>query len=470
VTLERETLHIMDDKQRVALVETRTQGDDGTPVQLERYQFGNHLGSASLELDAAGQIISYEEYYPYGSTSYQAVDKTLKAAGKRYRYTGKERDEENGFGYHGARYYAPWLGRWTSCDPAGFVDGTNLYAYCRENPVIRKDERGTTDDPADTSHLAMGKKPSGTSLTKLPKPQPKIETKVTDARAAGNVGAARARRVAKGDPTGMKVPEAGDEMAHMSAARHNQTSAIPNEIANDPKNISAMPASGKNATVTNPDGSVRQTDFHAAHEDILNEIQARNQAGKAPGTVDSSMAAQNALEEAKIKSEYMTREHLNQVKASKPAAPEPGPPVDPATGKVISSGGAASETQAVVKAEASVLSRAGAWVSETAPAALEVAAKVFTVYGAANEAQRTVDLERQNNRGELNAMLMFGATAVVAMGAGVVDDALAGLATATSGSPAPVADSWTEVGAGPVQHLAGEAIRGFLDWGAHHGL
>ena len=41
--------------------------------QLIRYQFGNHLGSASLELDDQAQIISYEEYTPYGSTSYQAV-------------------------------------------------------------------------------------------------------------------------------------------------------------------------------------------------------------------------------------------------------------------------------------------------------------------------------------------------------------------------------------------------------------
>ena len=32
VTLERETLHVMDDKQRIALVETRTQGNDGSPA------------------------------------------------------------------------------------------------------------------------------------------------------------------------------------------------------------------------------------------------------------------------------------------------------------------------------------------------------------------------------------------------------------------------------------------------------
>lgn len=141
-TLERQTLHVMDDKQRIALVETLTKGEDGSAQQLIRYQMGNHLGSVSLELDDAARIISYEEYYPYGSTSYQAVNKSIKAAAKRYRYTGKERDKETGLYYHGARYYACWLARWTACDPAGFVDGINLYQYARDNPVILRDPSG----------------------------------------------------------------------------------------------------------------------------------------------------------------------------------------------------------------------------------------------------------------------------------------------------------------------------------------
>jgi RHS repeat-associated protein len=142
VTLERQTLHIMDDKRRIALVETRTQGDDGSAAQLIRYQFGNNLGSACLELDGQGKIISYEEYHPHGSTSYQAVNKSIKAAAKRYRYTGKERDEENGLYYHGARYYAPWLGRWVQCDPAEFVDGLDLYQYVAGNPTRFSDSTG----------------------------------------------------------------------------------------------------------------------------------------------------------------------------------------------------------------------------------------------------------------------------------------------------------------------------------------
>jgi RHS repeat-associated protein len=162
VTLERETLHVMDDQQRIALVETRTKGQDNSPQQLIRYQLGNHLGSVSLELDAQGRVISYEEYFPYGSSSFHARQTDTP---KRYRYTGKERDEETGLHYHGARYYASWLGRWFAVDPSKnkFMKRTNslrfnssysddsferhqgsynLYLYVGNNPLIFTDPTG----------------------------------------------------------------------------------------------------------------------------------------------------------------------------------------------------------------------------------------------------------------------------------------------------------------------------------------
>jgi RHS repeat-associated protein len=154
-TQERETLHVMDDRQRIALVETRardTAADDQVPRQLIRYQFGNHLGSASLELDDQGQIISYEEYALYGNSTYQAVRSQTETA-KRYRFTGKERDEENGLNYHGARYYAPWLTRWVSADPIGTKDGPNLYVYARSNPTNLTDLTGTECNSSKASCL-----------------------------------------------------------------------------------------------------------------------------------------------------------------------------------------------------------------------------------------------------------------------------------------------------------------------------
>jgi RHS repeat-associated protein len=144
--LVRETLHIMDDKQRIALVETRNDIDDGTLKQIIRYQFTNHLGSAMLELDDLARIISYEEYYPYGSTSYQAVRGQIDTP-KRYRYTGMERDDETGLNYHSTRYYSPWLGRWTSPDPYGLKGGINLYGYAYCNPTKHSDKGGS--DPYD---------------------------------------------------------------------------------------------------------------------------------------------------------------------------------------------------------------------------------------------------------------------------------------------------------------------------------
>jgi RHS repeat-associated protein len=151
VDLERKTCHVMDDKTRIAMIETRTRGVDDAPPRLVRYQFSNQLGSSCVETDATARVISYEEYHPFGTTSHQAADRDLKAAAKRYRFTAMERDEESGLEYHSLRYYLPWLGRWLSPDPKGLVDGPNLYRYGRNNPIKLNDPSGAappTDEGA----------------------------------------------------------------------------------------------------------------------------------------------------------------------------------------------------------------------------------------------------------------------------------------------------------------------------------
>lgn len=140
VTLERESLHVMDGERRVALIETHV---DQVDEPLVRYQLSNHLGSSCVELDGTPQarVVSYEEYYPFGATSYQA-QRTQTTASKRYRYTAKERDEESGLEPHSARFYAPWLARWTSVDPERTDHHPNRYVYVNNNPVTFSDSTG----------------------------------------------------------------------------------------------------------------------------------------------------------------------------------------------------------------------------------------------------------------------------------------------------------------------------------------
>jgi RHS repeat-associated protein len=147
IDLERQSLHVMDGTRRVAVLETLTIEDGNpvtTPVTHQRFQLGNHLDSALLEVDEAGMVVSYEELLPYGASAYRSARSGVEVSARRYRYTGKERDDETGLYYHGARYYACWLGRWTSADPLGTrADGPGLYNYTRGSPVVYSDPSGT---------------------------------------------------------------------------------------------------------------------------------------------------------------------------------------------------------------------------------------------------------------------------------------------------------------------------------------
>ncbi|TPX14888.1 uncharacterized protein E0L32_004997 [Thyridium curvatum] len=101
-----------------------------------------YVVSPNLETDDKGQIVSYEEYTPFG-VSVLLMCKAKTEAPRRYRFALYHRDHETGLYACGARYYAPWLGRWTSPDPLGMVDGPNVYAYVLNEPVNLFDPSGT---------------------------------------------------------------------------------------------------------------------------------------------------------------------------------------------------------------------------------------------------------------------------------------------------------------------------------------
>ena len=166
VVLERVTSHVADEGGRLAMVhrwrvdDSARETDDVTAVRV-RYQLGNHLGSAQLELDETGQVISYEEYLPYGGTAFIAGDAMREVRMRDYRFCGKEADEATGLYYFGHRYFAPWVGRWLSPDPIGQQDGSNLYLYVHDNPISYYDPDGlqTTVTPIDPGKEIVVRQP-----------------------------------------------------------------------------------------------------------------------------------------------------------------------------------------------------------------------------------------------------------------------------------------------------------------------
>lgn len=149
LTMERRTLRIMDDKTCVAIIHYWEQDDRKREVEKTgsrsiRFQMDNSNGSISMEMDADGELISYEEYFPFGGTAIIAGDNELEVSLKDYRYSGKECDDSTGLYYYGARYFISWLGRWLNADPVGEKDGLNLYCYVSNNPLLYNDPDGRT--------------------------------------------------------------------------------------------------------------------------------------------------------------------------------------------------------------------------------------------------------------------------------------------------------------------------------------
>ncbi|AVB27368.1 RHS repeat protein [Pseudomonas syringae pv. syringae] len=177
-TASGEILHVViaqADRNNVRVLHWEAGKPDAIANDQVRYSLGDHLGSSTLELDQQGGLISQESYYPFGGTAWWAARSAVDARYKTVRYSGKERDA-SGLYYYGFRYYAPWLQRWINPDPAGAVDGLNLYTMVRNNPAacvdpsgLAGDYRGRRDSVErdvlfDTSILARGR----SEISRLP--------------------------------------------------------------------------------------------------------------------------------------------------------------------------------------------------------------------------------------------------------------------------------------------------------------
>jgi RHS repeat-associated protein len=272
VKLERETLHVMDDHRRVALIETRTRSDgaDPAPRQLVRYEHANHLGSSTVEVDDTADVISYEEYYPYGGTAYQAK-RNAPDTPKRYRYTAKERDEETGLYYHGARYYVAWLGRWLSCDPAGIDAGVNLFEACKSSPINITDRSGAWPELLDKKLPAAGQVVSGAMQSE--------KTFAKEIFAAGPAG-----QIVHGAQTLYGIATAKDPVAAAVAAAKGQITTVVPPAA---MGIALLEGRGLAAGV---EETTKKVPFADVATDVDRTVKAARK-GDVAGTVQHGTAA-----------------------------------------------------------------------------------------------------------------------------------------------------------------------------------
>jgi len=116
----------------------------------------DHLGSIRMTLDENAEVVTAQDYYPYGEIlrSY-----SLGGLNGKYKYTEKERDTETNYDYFGARYYDSELGRWLSVDPlADKYFGWSPYNYTANNPLKFIDLNGMSyEDLEDEGMRVLGR-------------------------------------------------------------------------------------------------------------------------------------------------------------------------------------------------------------------------------------------------------------------------------------------------------------------------
>jgi RHS repeat-associated protein len=105
------------------------------------YYLKDHLGSIRMTVNSSGDVVGYDDYYPFGKII--PNKSTVSSADNRYRFTSKERDSETNYDYFGARYYDSKIGRWLQVDPlAEKYPGWSPYNYGVNNPLRFIDLKG----------------------------------------------------------------------------------------------------------------------------------------------------------------------------------------------------------------------------------------------------------------------------------------------------------------------------------------
>ena len=151
----------------------------------------NHRGDVIARTDNAGDLTWFARYYAYG-TRFDEVGATHD----RQRGNTKDEEEPLGLSNQGMRWEDLEHGVWLSRDPAGYIDGPNLYLYVHCNPITGFDPLGL-----ETTYRFVGWKQMGRNTVQFGKDVGK---------AVGGMVAGMAKRglAAATDPVGAVVDDA----------------------------------------------------------------------------------------------------------------------------------------------------------------------------------------------------------------------------------------------------------------------
>lgn len=190
------------------------------------YLVENHIHAVCVELNEKEEIISFEEYYPFGETAFIWTNKS-EVSLKEYRYCNKERDSVTGLYYYGSRYYHAAYGRMISADEPGYIRegdslSINLYAYCKNNPIVRMDLSGNC-----STFIFHGKDQEYRAVKEAKSFQPKAYT---------------------GPAANKKLPAGKDFVSQWGRMQSTATSTIVIYQHGNPKSITGVPMSRMDST------------------------------------------------------------------------------------------------------------------------------------------------------------------------------------------------------------------------------
>ena len=145
--------HLREDQEKPLYEMTFSYDADGTLFSMncdgkDYYYILNPTGDVIALVDTGWNTVVSYAYDSWGKVTAIEGDQDL---GKKnpLRYRGYYWDEETGLYYLASRYYDPEVGRFISIDDTSALGiastrftNKNLYAYCDNNPMVRKDKGG----------------------------------------------------------------------------------------------------------------------------------------------------------------------------------------------------------------------------------------------------------------------------------------------------------------------------------------